>query len=87
MDNSKSSNKPVEKFSLRGITASIFENTADKGGHFYKVSIVRTYKDGDAFKTTSVFSRDDLPVVETLSKKAWIYVLQRESTKTKNKDD
>jgi hypothetical protein len=76
----KTSNKPVEKFQLRGISASVFENTSDNGAVFYKVSITRTYKDGDEFKTTSVFSRDDLPVVELLTRQAWVSILKRESS-------
>lgn len=75
----KTSNKPVEKFTLRGISVSIFENSSDEGHVYYKTSITRTYKDGDEFKTTSVFSRDDLPIVELLTRKAWIAILSRES--------
>ncbi|QEG21020.1 hypothetical protein [Mariniblastus fucicola] len=77
----KETNQPVERFQLRGITASIFENKSDSGAVFHKVSIARTYKDGDQFKSTSVFSRDDLPVVEVLTKKSWIAILQRETKK------
>lgn len=79
MATSKENNKPVERFQLRGITASVFENKSDNGAVFYKASINRTYKDGDQFKTTNVFSRDDLPVVEVLAKKSWIAILQHES--------
>lgn len=77
----KETNQPVDRFQLRGITASVFENKSDNGSVFYKVSINRTYKDGDEFKTTNVFSRDDLPVVEVLTKKSWIAILQRETQK------
>ena len=76
----KNSNKPVEKFQLRGISASVFENTTDDGTVYHKVSITRTYKDGNEFKSTSVFSRDDLPVVELLTKQAWVSILKREMT-------
>ncbi|MCX7422838.1 MAG: hypothetical protein NT013_25320 [Planctomycetia bacterium] len=30
---------------------------------YYKVSLQRTYKDGNEFKTTTNFSRDDLSIV------------------------
>lgn len=79
MSNTKVSNKPIEKFQLRGISASVFENVSEKGATFYKVSIVRTFKDGNEFKSNSVFSRDDLPVVELLTKKAWVTILKLES--------
>jgi hypothetical protein len=78
-------NKPVKIMRLRGISASIFANPAksrtNEDSTFYKVSIQRTYKDGDEFKTTSSFSRDDLPIVWLLSQKAWEFVLKEEATK------
>ena len=76
--NSENSNKPVKVFRLRGISASIFENSSKTNGResvFYKVSIQRTWKDGDDFKTTTSFGRDDLPLVEKVAAlaHAWIY--------------
>lgn len=77
-------NKPVKIMRLRGISASIFANPAKTKGNddstFYKVSIQRTYKVDDEFKTTSSFSRDDLPIVSLLSQKAWEFVLKEEAT-------
>lgn len=81
-NNSQSSTKPVKVLRLRGISASIFENPTKTNGRdsvFYKVSIQRTYKDGDDFKTTSSFGRDDLPIVSLLSQRAWEYVLTLQS--------
>ena len=78
-------NKPVKTMRLRGISASIFANPAKSNGNdstFWKVSIQRTYKDGDEFKTTNSFSRDDLPIVWLLSQKAWEFVLKEEATKS-----
>jgi len=83
--NKEMTNKPVKKFQLRGISASLFENKSENGSSFYKVSITRTFKDGDRFKTTSTFSRDDLPIVETLARQAWHEILKRESSPAKPK--
>lgn len=74
--------KPVRVFRLRGITASVFANQAEtKNGDitFYKVSIQRTYKDGNDFKTTTSFGRDDLPLVRLLSDRAWQFILDTEA--------
>lgn len=79
MTTKRVSNKPVEKFQLRGISASVFENTTEDGNVYYKASVTRTYKDGDQFKSTSVFSRDDLPIVELLTRKAWVSIMSREA--------
>ncbi len=85
---SSGSNKPVQRLSLRGISASIFENTTDKGVAFHKVSITRTYREADGeFKTTNNFSRDDLPLVAELSRQAWLSIMKLESDQSSGKDD
>ncbi|MEZ6133110.1 MAG: hypothetical protein R3C59_30950 [Planctomycetaceae bacterium] len=82
MDNNKetTNNKPVKKFQLRGISASLFENKSENGSPFYKVSMTRTYRDGDEFKTTSAFGRDDLPIVAELSHAAWLEILKQKAS-------
>ena len=80
MDNSKAPSKPVKVFRLLGISASVFANRPFKGSNtpFYKVSLQRTYKDGDEFRTTTSFSRDDLPVADLLIRRAWEFILESE---------
>ena len=85
--NKETNNKPVLKFQLRGLTASVFENHSENGSSFYKVSITRTYKDGDTFKSTSAFGRDDLPLVAELSRQSWLSIMDREATESKSKRD
>jgi hypothetical protein len=81
MAENANSNKPVKSFRLRGVTASVFENKTEDGkSSFFKIAIQRTYKDGDEFKTTTSFGRDDLPIVALLSKRAWEFVLEKEAT-------
>ena len=73
--------RPSKVFRLRGLSASVFENRAKAKGRdttFFKVSLQRTYKDGDEFKTTSSLSRDDLPIAQLLLKKAWAFILESE---------
>jgi hypothetical protein len=74
--------KPVKVFRLRGVSASVFQNHAKRENRdvtFHKVSLQRTYKDGDEFKQTSTFSRDDLPVCMHVMQQAWAYILDVES--------
>ena len=80
MENSNKPSKPAKVFRLRGVSASVFANKAAKGRDvpFYKVSLQRTYKDGDEFKTTTSFSRDDLPVVNLAVQRAWEFILETE---------
>jgi len=87
MESSTTSTKPIKVFRLRGVSASVFKNAAksdDRDVSFFKVSLQRTYKDGDDFKTTTSFSRDDLPVAEHLLRKAWEFVLESEAASRKD---
>jgi hypothetical protein len=81
----QTSAKPVKVFRLRGISASVFENhskNAEKPVTYHKVSLQRTYMDGDNFKTTTSFGRDDLPVCVHVMQQAWAFILDAESKRT-----
>ena len=79
----QTSTKPVKVFRSRGVSASIFANHAKSDGRditFHKVSLQRTWKDGDEWKTTTSFGRDDLPVARLLLDRAWEFILDAESS-------
>jgi hypothetical protein len=81
METSKTSTKPAKVFRLRGVSASVFANTAktaDREVSYYKVSLQRTYKDGDQFQTTTSLGRDDLPIASMLLTSAWEFILEKE---------
>jgi hypothetical protein len=75
-------NKPLQAFRLHGISIAVFanevENAAGQRSTRYDVSVQRRYRDGDEFKTTSVFRRDDLPILQLLAERAWEYIVTRE---------
>ena len=74
--------RPIHTIKRGRIKASIYENDGEKGA-FYGVQISRIYrvpeesrKDGDnGWRSTTSFSRDDLPLVAKLADLAhsWIY--------------
>lgn len=79
----QASQKPVKVFRSRGVSASIFANHAKSDGRditYHKVSLQRTYKDGDEWKTTTSFGRDDLPVARLLLDRAWEFILDAEAS-------
>ena len=81
-----SAQKPIETFRLRGVSASIFANHAKVDGQdrtFHKVSVQRAYKDGDEWKHTSSFGRDDLPVLTMVLQRAWEFILDAEASRGK----
>ena len=76
--------RPVAVFRSSGISASVFKNrakTEDRTTSFYKVSLQRTYNDGEKWKTTGSLSRNDLPIAALLLQKAWDFVVEAENTR------
>jgi hypothetical protein len=68
---------PVQEFRIGLLKAAIWANPTDDGVR-YNVTFLRSYKDGEAWKTSNAFGRDDLLAVAKLADMAhsWI-VLQR----------
>lgn len=84
-----SAQKPIKTIRLRGVSASIFANKVKVEGKditFHKVSVQRSYKDGDDWKHTSSFGRDDLPVVNMVLQRAWEFILDTEASRGKEEE-
>ena len=71
---SNSSQKPVEEIRVGRVRAAIWENETPNGAR-HNVTFRRLYKDGDDWKSTDSFGRDDLPLVAKVADLAhtWIY--------------
>src|SRR5437773_1425873 len=72
-------NKPWKVFRSNGVAASVFHNTVKtpEGERIYpKVSLTRTYREGDEFKSTNSLGRDDLPVAALLLQQAWASIVK-----------
>ncbi len=74
--------KPVDHIRLGNISASIWRNETDNGA-IYNATIQRSYKDGDDWKNTESFGRDDLLTVAKVADQAnsRIFELQTEDRK------
>ena len=87
MANTSSPKKPVEKFRYRGLSASVFENVSKKEGQsapYFKVVFDKTYKQGESYRSTGSFGREDLPVLEHLARKAWEFILETEKARSRD---
>ena len=62
MDNQK----PAAQLRYGKISASIWKNETDKGA-FYNVTFQRSYKEGEDFKNSQSFGREDLLLVAKLA--------------------
>ncbi|MFN0127215.1 MAG: hypothetical protein ACKV19_11085 [Verrucomicrobiales bacterium] len=67
---SNTSNKPVHEVRLGAIKAAIWRDQNSEKPRF-NVSVTRIYKDGDKWKNSEYFSRDDLPKLALVSQKAY----------------
>jgi hypothetical protein len=66
--------KPVHEVRLGTIKAAIWENETTSGTR-HNVTLCRLYKDGDEWKRSESFGRDDLPLVAKVVDQAhsWIF--------------
>ena len=66
--------KPAHEIRLGRIKATIWENESEQGTR-YNVTVNRLYKDGDEWKQTASFGREDLPLVAKVVDMAhsWTY--------------
>ncbi|TWT60832.1 hypothetical protein [Rubinisphaera italica] len=72
----KQKQQPVHEIRLGAVKAAIWENETSAGLR-HNVTISRLYKDGDEWRNTDSFGRDDLPLVAKVVDQAhsWIFEL------------
>ncbi|QEG01535.1 hypothetical protein Mal15_56120 [Stieleria maiorica] len=71
---SKPKVRPVHEVRLGRIKAAIWENETQNGTR-HNVTVTRIYKDGEQWKDSTSFGRDDLPLVAKVADQAhsWIF--------------
>lgn len=52
--------KPVDKFNIGSIHASVWKNEGKDGAPFYKTTFENRYRQGEEWKTTTSYSQHDL---------------------------
>ena len=72
--NSNTKSGPVHEIRLGRIRAAIWENETQNGAR-HNVTVSRLYKDGNNWKDSSSFGRDDLPLVAKVVDQchSWIF--------------
>lgn len=75
-------NRPVHEIRLGRIKAAVWANDTENGVR-HSVTLSRIYKDGNEWKSTDSFGREDLPLVCKVADQAhsWIYQLAQEEGK------
>lgn len=67
--------KPEHSIRLRNIRAAIWKNETDQGARF-NVTVSRFYKDGDNWKNSDSFGRDDLLVVAKVLEDCFCWICE-----------
>lgn len=72
-------NKPVHKIRIGSVHAAVWANDGSKG-HWYSTTFCRIYRDGEEWKQSGNFNRDDLLVLAKVADQAhsWICDQKRE---------
>jgi len=71
--------KPVHQIKLGRLRAAIWANETSAGRTNYNVTFSRLYKDGDDWKDSASFGRDDLLLLGKLADLAHTWILEQQS--------
>ena len=71
--------KPVKEFRLNGVRAGIWGNTSKEGQFWFNVSVTRSYRDGEQWKESSNFGRDDLPALSKVADLALAWIVAEQA--------
>ena len=71
--------KPARTFRLDRIKAAVWFNENDKGDSWYTITITRSYKNGDEWKDTASYRREDLPLVAKAADMAYTWIWDQTS--------
>jgi hypothetical protein len=84
----KEKHKPIHEVRLGAIKAAVWKNDTQNGVR-YNTTFSRLYKDGEDWKTTDSFGRDDLLVLAKVADYAhsWIHEQSQEEDKENGKGD
>ncbi|MCA9166395.1 MAG: hypothetical protein KDB23_01945 [Planctomycetales bacterium] len=81
-------NEPIERFPVGGgVRVSIWENESKYNGSWYRIAITRGYRDGDEYKDTTSFRRDDLLYVAKAAEMAFDWCLKQQRNAAKDKTE
>lgn len=77
--------RPVHEVRLGRIKAAVWANETEQGVR-HNVTLSRIYKDGDIWKSTESFSRDDLPLVAKVADLAHTWIFEQNGATVTTED-
>ncbi|REJ72332.1 MAG: hypothetical protein DWQ45_22205 [Planctomycetota bacterium] len=79
--------KPEKTFRIGPVSASVFVNTTDDGREFRSVSLQRSFKQGDEWKTATNFALSELPSAVAVLQMATSHVVEHDRTSVMAEND
>ena len=70
--------RPVHEVRFGGVKVAVWKNESDKGVHF-NTTVSRVYKEGEVWKTSESFSRDDLLLLAKAADQAHSWICEQGS--------
>lgn len=81
----KEKDKPAQQIQLGSIKAAIWKNDTENGVRF-NTTFARLYKDGDDWKSTDSFGRDELLLLAKVADQAHAWICGQSKDKEKPDD-
>ena len=81
-DATRSAKRPIQTIRYGAVRAAIWRNVIDNGNAsraLYNVTFSRSYRDGDTWKESNSFGRDDLLLLAKAANEAHSWVFQQRS--------
>ena len=72
----ETSHKPAHEIRINGLKATIWKNDTEKGPR-YTTTFTRSYKDGEEWKTTDNYGREDLLLLAHMAKEAFAWIAKQ----------
>ena len=66
--------RPAHEVRIARLRATIWRNEHETQGPWYSITLTRSYKQGEEWKTASSFGRDDLLVVGEICRQAFLWI-------------
>ena len=79
--------KPIHEIRLGTVRAAIWANENRPNDVWFAVTVSRLYKDGNGWKNSSSFRRDDLPVVAKIMDLAYVWIWDRQTAESRADDE
>ena len=72
-------NKPVYEVRIYPVKVAVWRNETKENSAFYSTTVERSYKDGDEYKSTTSFNRDDLLKLSKAVDIAHTWIIRQEA--------